>query len=1058
MRSQNFIESLPVSSTGHVARLCFEKHLRLFLALLIISFSCLSAEAQSKTVTGKVFSSQDGAPLGGVSVTIKGTSKGTVTDTTGGFSIQAAEGQALILSHLGFGDNEIIVGNRNNLTITLVALDNRLNDVVVVGYGKLRRKDLTGAVSSIKAERIENERPQTVQDILRGNIAGLAVGFSTSAKGDADLEIRGDNSLKTSSSPLIVLDGVIYPGALTDINPNDIESIDVLKDASSTAIFGARAANGIIQITTKKGNTKIGKAQITFNSSVGLATMATVAPVYGAHEFIRWRQDVIRSMNYYNTGVNQKLYIYEDPRNLPSNVTLTQWRDGNNGEPLDVWLSRLGLSTLEANNYKAGKSVDWEDVVYQNGFRQDHNIAISGKRNEFSYYWSLGYNNNEGIIVGDKFKNLRSRINLDAKITDWLSVGLNTQFAKRDESNINAVWQDVYRASPWGSLLKDNGALRLSPTDDLVGSKNPIYDRSFQNRLREYKTLINTLFANVTLPFGISYQLNFSPRFETLRHYNHQSSLHEEWTRFGGGAERQNQHIQSWQIDNLIKWNKTFNDIHKLDVTLLANAEKYESWFDQLSTQGFSPTDALGYSNVAAGSNTANVIGSNDEYSTGDALMARVFYSLKDKYMLTLSMRRDGYSAFGLDNPRANFPAAALGWVFTEENFMKNDFITYGKLRFSWGANGNREIGRYDAYSDMGIGKYPYYTLNGMVYESNQLFVNRMSNPKLKWEKSVAVNVGTDFSIRNGLLDGSIEFYNMRTLDLLIDRKLPDIVGFTSVTANLGEVENKGFELNLNARIMDHSNFKWRTSFNFSLNRNKIIHLYGDKVDVLDASGNVTGRREADDITNRWFIGRAIDEIWDPKLLGVWQLGQEADAAKFGQFPGDFRIKDVDNSGSINQLDHEFQGFQQPRFRWNMRHDFNILKNFTFSFSMYSYWGHKGMYNVARNSDGFPERNNAYVSEYWTPSNPTNDFSRIRSLAGGVNFNVWRDRSFIRLDNISLAYAVPEMLLKKAHISGLKFFGTVRNAGHWAPKWKYWDPEFSGPNPRFFTFGLNMSL
>jgi len=1028
------------------------------LMIIALSISWFSVIAQVKTVTGTVTGGTDGSPLQGVSVKIKGTTQGTVTDAKGKFSLVANESQTLVFSYLGFQETEVDINNQNNLSVSLVAsTDNKLNEVVVVGYGKLRRKDLTGAVSSIKPDRIENERPQSVQDILRGNVAGLAVGFSSTAKGDADLEIRGDNSLKTSSSPLIVLDGVIYPGALTDINPNDIESIDVLKDASSTAIFGSRAANGIIQITTKKGKT--GKAMINVNSSIGQATMATIARVRGPHEFINWRRDVVRSMNYYNTGVNQKLFIYDDPRNLPSGVTMDDWLDGRTGEPLDIWLSRLGLSTMEIENYKAGKFVDWEDEVYNNGFRQDHNISISGKRNEFSYYWSLGYNDNEGIILGDQFKNLRSRVNLDAKVTDWLNVGVNAQFSSRDESNINAVWQDIYRASPWGSLYKDDGtSLRLSPTDDLVGSKNPIYDRSFQDRKRDFVTLLGTLYANIKLPFGISYQANFSPRFEFFRHLNHQSAFHEEWTRFGGGATRYNMDIRSWQLDNIIKWSKNFNNTHQFDVTLLINAEKYQSWFDSLSTQGFSPTDALGYHNVSAGSTSSNVLKSNDEYSTGDALMARLFYSFKDRYMLTLSLRRDGYSAFGLENPRAYFPAAAFGWVFTEEKFLENDFLTYGKLRLSWGENGNREIGRYDAFSDMGIGKYPYYTTGGMVYESNQLFVSRMSNPSLKWEKTQAINVGMDFTIKNGLFDGSLEFYDMRTLDLLIDRKLPDIVGFTSVTANLGEVENKGFELNLNSRVMNNPNFKWRASVNFSMNRNKIIHLYGDMIDVLDEDGKVIGQHEADDITNEWFIGRSVDQIWDPRVLGVWQIGQEAEAAQYGQFPGDFRLKDVDGNGAINQLDYEFQGYREPRFRWNLRNEFNILRNFTFSFSIYSYWGHKGEFNAARNSNGFPERNNSYATEYWTPENPTNKYSRIRSLAGGVDFNVWRDRSFIRLDNVSLAYNVPVAILERAKISSLKFFGTVRNAGFWAPEWNYWDPENSGPNPRIFTFGLNVSL
>lgn len=1015
-------------------------------------------QEQKFTVKGSV-KAQSGEPIPGVTITVKGTNTGVISDVNGNYSIPASSANStLVFSFVGLKTQEIAVNNKTSINVVMEEETIGLEEVVAVGYGTVKKRDLTGAVAQVKTERLENEKPQTVQDVLRGNIAGLSVGFSTSAKGGGDFEIRGDNTLKTSSSPLIVLDGVIYQGGLEDINPSDIETIDVLKDASSSAVYGSRAANGVIIITTKKG--KQGKPMINVSSSVGVATMASLQEVHDPYDFINWRTDVMKSLNYYNAATNTKQYKFDDPTKLPEGVTEAMWRDGSTGELLDIWLPRLGLLPVEIKNYKAGTPTDWDKMVFQNGIRQDHNLSLSGKKDEVTYYWSLGYNSNEGIVVGDKFATLRSRINLEAKVTDWLNVGINTQFANRDESNINADWGRRINNSPWGSIYKDDGVtLRISPVDDLGrGAKHPLYDKIFQNRRRVHNTLVSNLFAKITLPLGITYQMNFAPRSEWYENMNHQSALHEEWAKFGGQADREQRRIYSWQLDHLVKWNKTFNKLHTVDVTLLANAEKYQSWQNSMSTQGFSPTDALGFHNMSAGKSTSNSISSNDEYSTGDALMARLFYSYNSRYMVTLSIRRDGYSAFGLRNPRGTFPSVALGWVISDEQFFKNHILTYTKLRLSYGENGNREVGRYDALSSMSIGKYPYQSLAGSVFESNQIYVNRMANPNLKWEKGRALNIGLDYALWGGKIDGSIEYYKMNTLDLLVDRKLPDLLGFSSVATNLGELENTGFEFTVNARIINRDNFKWNSSFNIAYNKNKIVHLYGDMVDVKDAQGNVTGKKEGDDTANKWFIGQPISRIWEPKILGVWQKGQEVEAAKYGQYPGDFHLEDVDNSGKINELDNQFQGQTEPLYRWNLRQEFNVFKNFDVSFSMYSNMGHVGVYNVAKNRENFPERVNQIVTPYWTPENPLNDYARIYSNEGGAVFNVYRDRSFIRLDNFSVAYTVPRNIIQKVDISNLKLFTTVRNIGYWAPNWIFWDPEASGPNPRTYTIGVNITL
>ena len=1027
-------------------------------------------ELPQTTISGTITDATTGEPMAGVNIQVKGTTIGTISDGNGKYSILSVIDQnaILVFSFIGYIQQEAPAAGKSVINIALTSNLTSLEEVVVIGYGTMKKKDFTGSVASVKVGLIENEKPQNIQDVLRSNIAGLEVGFDISAKGGGSLQIRGDNSLKTSSSPLIVLDGVIYPGGIEDINPYDIESIDVLKDASSAAVFGARATNGVIMITTKKGS--IGKPIINFTASIGITTQASNVHLYDSYDFITWRQAALKSMNYYNTATKSKLFKFDDPNNLPEGVTMNMWLDGLVGDPTDIWLSRLGMLPTERANYAAGKSVDWEDLVYQNGLRQDYNLSMSGKKDDISYYWSIGYNNNKAIIVGDQYTAIRSRINLDSKINNWLKVGLNSQYSNRDESGIPVDWASAESSSPWGSAYNDDGTLRYLPTEDIY--VNPLYNAAFQDRRQTYNTFINNLYTELKLPLGITNRLTFAPHFEWYEYMNHQSALNQAWKAFGGQADRRQQETFSWQVDNLIKWNKTINNIHQIDLTFLINAEKNQSWQNQMRIQGFSPTDALGYHNMTAGLSTSTIISSSDQYDTGDALMARAFYSLKNRYMMTLSVRRDGYSAFGIKNPRGVFPSAALGWVFSDENFLKNDIMTYGKLRLSWGVNGNREIGRYAALSDMSIGKYAYQSLTGTVFESNILNINNMANSDLKWERTKAINIGIDFGIKNGLLDGTIEFYKKSTFDLLVDRTLPNVLGVASVVSNLGQVDNKGFELTLNARIIDKVNLKWRSNFTFYLNRNEIVHLYGDMEDVLDTNGNIIGQKEKDDINNKWFIGHAIDEIWDPVVLGIWQVGEETEAARYGQYPGDFKVKDVDNSGTINYLDHEFQGFKTPRFRWTMRNDFNIYKNLDFSFTVYSYWGHYDTFNSAKNRDNkYLDRSNSYIVPYWTPDNPSNTWARLNSSEGAAIFSVYREKSFIRLDNFTLTYSLPKTLLSKVNISNLTLTGTVRNVGWWAPRWEFTDPEKNksgawatdvpdnyGPTPRYFTLSVNLTL
>lgn len=1019
---------------------------RITLLFFFILTSCALSFAQDHTVKGVVKDKQ-GMPLPGVSVKLKGSTTAVSTGATGTYAITAPANGTLIFSNIGFTSREVAVNNKTQIDIDLLEEAKDLTEVVVIGYGTAQKKDLTGAVSSVKAAQLENENPNSVTDILRGNIPGLTVGYDPSAKGGGDLLVRGKTTLTASTFPLIVLDGVIYIGQLSDINPNDIETVDVLKDASSLAVYGAKAATGVVAITTKKGKT--GPPVITFNTNVGIATLSKDQLVYDGPGFLKWRGDVARS------GGTSPSYIYDDPNNLPAGVTLEQWLDGKTtANPTDLWLTRLGLLANEKANYVAGKTVDWYDKVFRTGLRQDHTVSMSGRKDEVTYYMSVNYLKNQNIVANGEFSTIRTRLNLEGKVGNFLTLGMNMQYAARDEGHIEAKWDQITNLSPYGDFYEPDGRLRRIPTDDNgLNARNPFLDATYNSRLDKQNTLFGTVYAKATLPFGITYQLNFSPGLDSYRLFNALSSKNPDVPAPGGSATRAHETRYNWQVDNLLKWNKTFNEIHTVDVTLLANGEKYQSWYTIAGNEGFIPSDLLGYHNLNSG--VKPTILTDDKVYTGDALLARVNYSLMQRYNFTVSVRRDGYSAFGVAKKRATFPAAAFAWTFTEEPFLKSQkWLNYGKIRVSYGINGNRElrdrnkvIDPYAALSSLDAGKYQTVNGSGAAGEINTVQINeRIGNPNLEWEKTKSLNLGLDFGILNSRLNGSIDVYDKKTSDLLISQTLPNVSGYVNVISNLARVNNKGIEFSLTSKNLVSGNVIWNTSANFSLNRNKIVALASP----------------FNDLGNKWFIGKDIDVIWEYKILGVWQESEIAEAAKFnkGIKPGDFKLEDVDGNNVYNDSDKQFIGFKTPRFNWALRNDFNIFKNFDFSFQLISSWGQKTVDNQPKNQPGSVGffRSTSYVVPYWTSQNPINDYARLNSGLSGTNFDVYRKSSFIRLNTVALSYSIPKDLVAKANLRSVKAYFNITNAGVYAPDWNQWDPQNNGPTPRYYTLGLNVSL
>lgn len=1011
---------------------------------------------KATTIIGKVVD-ENGEPIIGANVLVAGTTTGVITDIDGNYKLEAPFGSSLQISYIGYTTQTVKAGQKS--IIKMKEDSKTLEEVVVVGYGVMKKKDLTGAVASLKASDLEKEQPKTVQDMLRTGVAGLSVGIETDTKGNTSMMVRGKNNLRATSTdksslePLIVLDGVIYSGQMTDINPNDIEQIDVLKDASSTAVYGAKAANGVVLITTKKGTSST-KPIINFGGTWGLSMVNSLPEVYEGEDFINFRRDVEVSKNPSKAATG----YFDNPAHM-SNADLANWMGNDKGDPTSIWLTRLEFTNTEVNNYLAGRLVDWRDVIYQDvALRQDYTVSVAGKKDEMSYYSSINYLKNESNVRGGGYSAIRARINLENKIQSFLTYGVNAQFTSRDEGYISSSSGNYTTLSPFGSLYEDDGVtLKQYPTGN-NNQSNPLLAPTFQNKRNDIENLNAALYLKITLPLGFSIQTTYSPRFEWTNYLFHKAAASPDSGSQNGRVERTHTKDFYWQWDNMLKWNKTFGK-HAFDFTFLANWEKFQRWHDEMTNENFLPTDELGYGGIGFG--TSPNVSSDDVYRTGDAFMGRLHYVYDQRYLITATVRRDGYSAFGLANPRATFPAIALGWVFSEEKFLhRPDWFEYGKLRLSWGKNGNRAVGTYAAFMQLAPRKYIYVDpATGSLVTANTFYASTMANPNLKWESTTSWNIGTDLTFLKGRLSANLDVYKKITTDLLVSRELPSLIGYSSVMSNIGEVQNTGVELSLNSTNIRMDKLTWRTSFSLAYNKNKITHLYGIMEDVKDADGNVIGQREADDIKNKRFIGHDIDEIWDYKVVGIWQEEEREEAAKYGQQPGDVHLLDKDMNYKYDNTDKEFQGTTMPRLRWSMRNDFTLFKNFNISFNMYSYIGHKKTLGRFTNDNALLNVTNQIKRDYWTPENRNNEYPRLANKKpAGVSYAIYKNASFLRFDNISIGYTFPKKLIEPLRIQNLNVNATMKNAGY-ISGWPGYDPENSDANtPRVIYFGINLTL
>jgi TonB-linked SusC/RagA family outer membrane protein len=820
-----------------------------FILLLILSSSVF---AQNKPVTGTVVNSETSEPVTNASVKVKGTSKGVSTDSKGAFTLNVPENTILEISSVGFRPIEMPVDFAAPMQIKLAVANQQLTDVVVVGYGTKKRSDITGSVTSVSKERLSQLPVTNALQAIQGSVSGVTITQSSSVPGaSSSALVRGAGSLAATTEPFIVVDGVPFVGgSLNDINPSDIASIDILKDVSSTAIYGTRGANGVILITTKKGRT--GKASITYNAYAGTESFAHTVDPMSAQQYVQKYADWKAQAGVVNTFAVPNAY--------------------------------------EQANYTAGTATNWLDKISQSGFIQNHTLSISGGNKDVKYYVSGDYLKQKGVVKGYQFNRYSIRSNIDATITSYLTAGVNLSFTNNNYDGGRASLTSASQTSPYGTFAKADGSYEIYPMFGELLYTNPMLGRTTTRNDRS-KNIAANVFAELTPTFikGLKYKLSVATNYvPTL----FQSYVGRRANNLIGTAQVDNSELKSWIIDNLLTYEKNFGKNH-VDVTALYSAE--ERKFNSTSTiaSGFI-NDILEFNNLSAATTTS--ARSNAWKLNNNSQMLRLNYTYDSRYLFTATARRDGSSVFGSNTSKfATFPSVALGWNVSKEKFMENvKLINNLKLRFSYGLAGNQGIQPYGTISTFGTTNSPY---NGL--SSVGLIADVIGNNNLTWESTYGSNFGIDFSMLQNKITGSIEAYSTKSRDLLIFRSIPTTTGYTRVLDNLGLVSNKGVEISIKSQNLSIKDFKWETNFNFSSNKNRIVELYGD------------GK---DDIGNRWFIGKPISIVYDYRLQGIWQTGETPANQDPTAKPGDLKFEDANGSKTITADDKVILGQTAPKW------------------------------------------------------------------------------------------------------------------------------------------------
>lgn len=962
------------------------------------TLSVLRTNQGNLTIKGTI--SDKTGPIIGANVIIKGTTNGVITDIDGNFTLEnVKKGDILQVSFIGYSTKEIKISNNNNLHIQLDEDTQSLEEVVVVGYGSQRKSDLTGGVTAVGEDKLGLVSTNNLMDKLAGQIPGLNISTGNAQPGeDQTLRIRGNNSLTASNDPLIVMDGIPYSGSLGDIDPDIIESMSVLKDASSAAIYGSRGSNGVILIQTKKG--RQGKATVTYKGQVGMAETERRLDMMSGDEYLQY------------------LYDYNHLKN---------------GIPYDQLTPESVLGADELANYKAGRTIDWQDKMFRQALVTNHQISLTGGTESTTYMASISRLRQDGVVRNTGMKRTNISLNINQNLGKWLKIGMSMQAIQKEYGGELPYLEAGLKMSPFGTYSDEESNLEYYTMSRNTLFYNPMSDCDAIEDKTNRNVFIST-FADITLPVkGLSFRTNFGYNYRNnfVGTYYGRNTL--TGSKVDGAASIENTHYWDYTWENILKYENTFGK-HKIDATGLFSIQETSKQYSKQSAESF-VNDEGGYHNMAGGEKNKSLSSSLTETALL-SYMIRLNYAYAGKYLLTLTGRSDGYSAFGANNKYAFFPSAAAAWNISSEEFMENtrNWLDMMKLRVSYGANGNQGINAYQTLDRLSLTQYVWgdggNTVNG-VY----LPTNGVGNPNLKWETTYTFNTGIDFGLFNGRLSGNIDFYIANTKDLLMNRTVPYMNGYRSILDNIGQTRNVGVEFALNSINIETKDFLWKTNVNFSLNRDKIVKLQ---------------ENGKDDITNKWFIGEPTNVYYDYNVIGTWQTDDphwkclvEKDntgniiSEKWGYYtddwkeiqkgaePGSAKLEDVDGDGVITADDKKIIGSKLPSFLMSMTNNFTY-KDFYMSFVLNGVFGQWRQMHDQNFDRWMPEFNYLSGMNYWTESNPTNEMTSP-SYVPYEKHSFYKRMNYVQLKNITIGYNIPKTFTQKLGITSARVDVSVNN-------------------------------
>ncbi|MFT3901900.1 MAG: TonB-dependent receptor [Niabella sp.] len=1015
------------------------------LCLLSIHINS-KAQVASRTIFGTIVNEAK-SPVSGANIQIDGANVGTVSDSKGVFMLKAPVSGLLIITHLNYAARTVMLTSETNYLITLKDSIQKMDEVVLIGYGTARKKDLTGAVQVVNLENSPLANLPNTNPILAlsGTVAGITVPPQSRAGQDplSSLVIRGEKSIDPSGGglnrPLIVVDDIIFNGTINQINMQDVASINILKDASSAAIYGSRSANGVIIITTKKG--KSGKPVFNINSSYGMQS---------------WSRKPEMQMDIDKLLKNRWDYFINAGR-IPVGTEFNH---------------TLILTTQELEAYEKGITTNWLEEITQKAPVGNHNISVSGSGQNINYYLSGGLLDQKGVILNDNYKKVTFMTKLETNINKYITLGTKASYYSADNSGVAPSMQSATWMSPLSSTKTlTPGYENWIPSNPSGSSaRNPIvgFDRqvgpaygSDENKAQNidgsgwlivkapwipglrYKFSINGTYTHSIYNFDVGPGL-----FVDTRNTANMDNAASFWNMAYATARATN--VRTWVMDQVLTYNQSFGQ-HNVDAVAGYTRDAYR--YNNLQSQGtgFNMPNPLKWNGIHLAT-TQTSVKSESAYQNV-ATLFRMNYNYAGKYYFTGTVRRDGFSGFAEGHKFGTFPGLSVGWTLSQESFMKNlSSINQLKIRLSWGQTGNQSISPYETLATMSSA----FTVFGST-SNLAIYPNRMPNTDLSWSTTTTKNLGLDFGFLNNRISGSIDVYKSMTRDQLLSRSLPIMNGFTTVRTNIGRVDNKGIELVLNTvPIMGETPdaLRWESGIIFSSNANKIIELYG----TVDANGVASNDISNTPAGDAYIIGKPIHGVWDYKMLGIVQKEDEEYIKKFNAKPGDVKFLDYNNDGKLNSSDYHYLGTRDPLFIMNFNNTFTY-KGFSLYFSFKWHAGDKEHYlgkdRYGRMSS-MAIANGAQLKNVdpWTPENPTDKYPRV-DWVNSMNYWFWNTRDFIKLKDLAFSYTFKPELLQRIKFQSLRVFVSGNNL-FTLSKWTGLDPEDGGTiaaNPGSIYYG-----